>query len=235
MSEAPNQQNELWVDVPEPEEIDEEEVHALSLAIDPESEPDEPSGLKARSKQPKRQPDMFVDLRGAPFGHRFPRDHNLRVLVFRAEPYSHHRPLYVLACAGWWAAPRPVVREDQQPENARARSDTARYATFSWITKLRATAAALDTEILTLWNTNRRLPRCRVSQGSHPGTRKPLAGAFDRFGVAPHRRALLGLRGSSRRSVLAECPDLPEFGALAYISHRQFGLNAGKGYFQRTH
>ena len=82
MSEVPNQQDELWVDVPEPEEIDEEEALALPLAVDPEGEPDELSGLKASGKQPKRQPDMLVDLRGAPFGHSFPRDHNLRVPVF---------------------------------------------------------------------------------------------------------------------------------------------------------
>ncbi len=49
MSEAHNQQDDLWVDVPEPEEIDEKEVHTLPLDIDPESESDELSGLKVRT------------------------------------------------------------------------------------------------------------------------------------------------------------------------------------------
>jgi hypothetical protein len=85
MPEEHNQQDELWVDVPEPEEIDEEEAHALPLAVDPEGERDALPGTAVAGKQPKRPPDMYIDLRGAPFGSRFPHDHNLRVPVFFEE------------------------------------------------------------------------------------------------------------------------------------------------------
>ena len=86
MSEGENQQeDELWVDVPEPEEITEEEANELPIDVyaQDEGEPDEqPAGVTSLSGQPKRRPDRFIDLRGGPFGDRFPRDHNLRVPVF---------------------------------------------------------------------------------------------------------------------------------------------------------
>ncbi len=86
MAEGENQQqeDELWVDVPEPEEITEEEANELPIDVyaEEEGEPEEAAGPQARATQPKRRPDRFIDLRGAPFGRTNPRDHNLRVPVF---------------------------------------------------------------------------------------------------------------------------------------------------------
>ena len=87
MSDGENQQqeDELWVEVPEPEEITEEEANELPIDVyaDDEGEPDEqPAGVMELGGQPKRRPDRFINLRGAPFGDRFARDHNLRVPVF---------------------------------------------------------------------------------------------------------------------------------------------------------
>ena len=89
MSEGENrqQEDELWVDVPEPEEITEEEARELPIDVyaeeegEPdESEPDEAMTLAAGRK--KRRPDRFINLRGGPFGHSHPHDSNLRVPVF---------------------------------------------------------------------------------------------------------------------------------------------------------
>jgi|SRR5215203_5731149 len=88
MSEEENrqQEDELWVDVPEPEEITEEEAGELPIDVfaEEEAEPDEsePAGDMAMAGPPKRRPDRFIDLRGAPFGHGFAHDSNLRVPVF---------------------------------------------------------------------------------------------------------------------------------------------------------
>jgi len=90
MSEEENQQqqqeeDELWVELPEPEEITEEEANELPIDVyaEEEGEPDEqPAGVMGLGGQPKRRPDRFIELRGGPFGHRFPRDANLRVPVF---------------------------------------------------------------------------------------------------------------------------------------------------------
>jgi hypothetical protein len=92
LSEGENHQgDEVWEEVPEPEEINEEEANELPIDVfaEVESEPDEsepdesePAGGMALAGQPKRRPDRFIDLRGGPFGHTFPRDTNLRVPVF---------------------------------------------------------------------------------------------------------------------------------------------------------
>jgi hypothetical protein len=87
LSEGDNhQEEEVWEEVPEPEEIDEEEARELPLDVfaEEEREPDEsePAGDMGLAGQPKRRPDRFIDLRGAPFGHTFPHDTNLRVPVF---------------------------------------------------------------------------------------------------------------------------------------------------------
>jgi len=88
LSEEDNHQgDEVWEEVPEPEEIDEEEARELPIDVfaeEDESEPDEsePAGAMKLAGRPKRRPDRFIDLRGAPFGHTFPHDTNLRVPVF---------------------------------------------------------------------------------------------------------------------------------------------------------
>jgi hypothetical protein len=87
MSEEENQQqeDELWVELPEPEEITEEEANELPIDVyaEEEGEPDEqPAGVMELGRQPKRRPDRFIELRGGPFGHKFFRDANLRVPVF---------------------------------------------------------------------------------------------------------------------------------------------------------
>jgi hypothetical protein len=97
MSEGENQQqeDELWVDVPEPEEITEEEARELPIDVfaEEEGEPDEsePAGATTfAAGKPKRRPDRFIDLRGAPFGRGFPRDANLRVPVFFEQNHMGH-------------------------------------------------------------------------------------------------------------------------------------------------
>ena len=86
MSEGENHQgDEVWEEVPEPEEINEEEARELPIDVfaEEESEPDEqPAGAMALAGRSKRRPDRFIDLRGAPFGRTFPHDTNLRVPVF---------------------------------------------------------------------------------------------------------------------------------------------------------
>jgi hypothetical protein len=86
LSEGENHQgDEVWEEVPEPEEINEEEARELPIDVfaEEESEPDEqPAGGMALAGRPKRRPDRFIDLRGAPFGRTFPHDTNLRVPVF---------------------------------------------------------------------------------------------------------------------------------------------------------
>jgi len=87
LSEEDNHQgDEVWEEVPEPEEIDEEEARELPIDVfaEEESEPDEsePAGAMGLAGRPKRRPDRFIDLRGSPFGHTFPHDTNLRVPVF---------------------------------------------------------------------------------------------------------------------------------------------------------
>lgn len=87
MSEGENHQGEeVWEEVPEPEEIDEEEARELPIDVfaEDESEPDEsePAGAMGLAGRPKRRPDRFIDLRGGQFGHTFPHDTNLRVPVF---------------------------------------------------------------------------------------------------------------------------------------------------------
>ena|SRR5215203_1200554 len=95
MSEGENQQeDELWVDIPEPEEITEEEARELSIDVfaEEEGEPDEsePAGNPMLAARPKRRPDRFIDLRGAPFGRGFHRDANLRVPVFLEQNHINH-------------------------------------------------------------------------------------------------------------------------------------------------
>ena len=86
MSEGENQQeDELWEEVPEPEEITEEEARKLPIDVfaEEESDPDEqPAGVMGLGGQPKRRPDRFINLRGAPFGRKKLVDANLRVPVF---------------------------------------------------------------------------------------------------------------------------------------------------------
>jgi hypothetical protein len=86
LSEGENHQSdEVWEEVPEPEEINEEEARELPIDVfaEEESEPDEqPAGAMALAGRSKRRPDRFIDLRGAPFGRTFPHDTNLRVPVF---------------------------------------------------------------------------------------------------------------------------------------------------------
>jgi hypothetical protein len=86
LSEGENHQGEeVWEEVPEPEEISEEEANELPIDVfaEEESVPDEqPAGAMELARQPKRRPDRFIDLRGAPFGRTFPHDTNLRVPVF---------------------------------------------------------------------------------------------------------------------------------------------------------
>lgn len=111
MSEGENQQeDELWVDIPEPEEITEEEARELSIDVfaEEEGEPDEsePAGNPMLAARPKRRPDRFIDLRGAPFGRTFPHDTNLRVPVFFEQnhiPTIGHSKI----------VRRPVCRDDQ--------------------------------------------------------------------------------------------------------------------------
>jgi hypothetical protein len=86
LSEEENHQGEeVWEEVPEPEVINEEEARELPIDVfaEEESEPDEqPAGAMALAGQPKRRPDRFIDLRGAPFGSTLPHDTDLRVPVF---------------------------------------------------------------------------------------------------------------------------------------------------------
>ena len=86
MSEGENhQEDELWEEVPEPEEITEEEARELPIDVfaEEESEPDEqPAGVMGLGGPPKRRPDRFINLRGAPFGRKKLVDANLRVPVF---------------------------------------------------------------------------------------------------------------------------------------------------------
>ena len=87
MSEGENQQqeDELWVEVPEPEEITEQKANELPIDVyaEEEGEPDEqPAGVTSLGGQPKRRPDRFINLRGAPFGRKKHVDSDLRVPVF---------------------------------------------------------------------------------------------------------------------------------------------------------
>jgi|SRR5215211_1641392 len=74
MSEGENhQEDELWEEVPEPEEITEEEARKLPIDVfaEDEGEPDEqPAGVTSLGGPPKRRPDRFINLRGAPFGRK---------------------------------------------------------------------------------------------------------------------------------------------------------------------
>lgn len=110
MSEGENHQgDEVWEEVPEPEEINEEEARELPIDVfaEEESEPDEqPAEAMALAGRPKRRPDRFIDLRGAPFGRTFPHDTNLRVPVFFEQnhiPTIGHSKI----------VRRPVCRDDQ--------------------------------------------------------------------------------------------------------------------------
>ena len=64
MSEGENHQgDEVWEEVPEPEEINEEEARELPIDVfaEEESEPDEqPAGAMELARQPKRRPDRFI-------------------------------------------------------------------------------------------------------------------------------------------------------------------------------
>ena len=110
MSEGENHQgDEVWEEVPEPEEINEEEARELPIDVfaEEESEPDEqPAGVMELAGGPKRRPDRFINLRGGPFGHGFHRDANLRVPVFFEQnhiPTIGHSKI----------VRRPVCRDDQ--------------------------------------------------------------------------------------------------------------------------
>jgi hypothetical protein len=82
------QEDELWEEVPEPEEIKEEELADLPIDVDAEetveeSEAEEqPAADVMSDPMPKRKPDRFINLRGGPFGNTHPHDDNLRVPVF---------------------------------------------------------------------------------------------------------------------------------------------------------
>lgn len=91
MSEGENHDDEVWEEVPEPEEITEEEARELPIDVfaEEESEPDEqPAGTMASAGRPKRRPDRFINLRGEPFGTTFPPADNPRVPVFFEQNHT---------------------------------------------------------------------------------------------------------------------------------------------------
>ncbi len=151
MSEGENQQqeDELWVEVPEPEEITEEEARKLPIDVfaEEESEPDEqPAGVTSIGGPPKRRPDRFINLRGAPFGRKKHVDSDLRVPVFFEQ--NHIRTIghstFWRARVGGQLRVRWFVRINSQ--KMRELGATPRGMQLLLDHEAQATAAALDTE-----------------------------------------------------------------------------------------
>jgi hypothetical protein len=89
---------------------------------------------------------MFVDLRGAPFGHSFLRDHNLWVPVFFEQ--NHIRTIgqstFWRTRVGWQQRVRWFARINSQ--KMRELGATPRGMQLLLDHEAQATAAALDTE-----------------------------------------------------------------------------------------